>query len=244
MEARLEVVFSLTELIFIDFQLRESFMFNLKLRTFGFLLVVFSAILCNLLACDRVQKQTDHTVSPEVTLNQAVAVIHEINGSGLIGTATFTQMKGMVHVIIEIKSASEGLHASHLHDGDCAEIGPHWHPMSIPSGYSGVPVAEATLEVPPVGIGEIGNIPVDETGTGTLEFTTPFWTIGTGETNDILGKLIVIHEAGDSFLENLTHQQHGIMPMEHAEMEMETDPMESHAIVMTPGAKIGCGVVK
>lgn len=89
-------------------------MFNLKLRTFGFLLVVFSAILCNLLACDRVQKQTDHIVSPEVTLNQAVAVINEINGSGLMGTATFTKMKGMVHVVIEIKNASEGLHTSHL----------------------------------------------------------------------------------------------------------------------------------
>ena len=212
-------------------------MFNLKLNTFSFLLVVFSTILCNLFACDRVRKQADHIVSPEVTLNQAVAVINEINGSGLIGTATFTAMNDIVHVVIEIKNASERLHASHLHDGDCAEIGPHWHPMSIPSGYSGVPVAEATLEAPPIGIGEIGNILVDETGTGTLEFTTPFWTIGTGETNDILGRLIVVHEAGDSFLENLTHQ-------EHAEMEVETDPADSPAIVMNPGAKIGCGVVK
>ena len=133
-------------------------MFNLKLRTFGFLLVVFSVILCNLLACDRVQKQTDQIVSPEVTLNRAVAIINEINGSGLIGTATFTQMKGMIHVVIEITNASEGLHASHFHDENCAEIGPHWHPMSIPSGYSGIPVAEATLAMPPVGIGEIGNI--------------------------------------------------------------------------------------
>ena len=159
-----------------------------------------------------------------------------------MGAATFTEMNGMVHVVIEIKNASEGLHASHLHNGDCAEVGAHWHPMNIPSGYSGIPVAEATLEVPPVGIGEIGNIPVDETGTGILEFTTPFWTIRTGETNDILGKLIVIHEAGDSFLENLTHQEHGFMLMEHA--EMETNPTHSPAIVMNPGAKIGCGVVK
>jgi len=219
-------------------------MFNLKLNTFSFLLVVFSTILCNLFACDRIRKQADHIVSPEVTLNQAVAVISEINGSGLIGTATFTAMNDMVHVVIEIKNASEGLHASHLHDGDCAEIGPHWHPMSVPSGYSGVPVAEATLEMPPIGIGEIGNILVDETGTGTLEFTTPFWTIGTGETNDILGRLIVVHEAGDSFLENLTHQEHGVMLMEHTEMEVETDPADNPAIVMNPGAKIGCGVVK
>ena len=89
-------------------------MFNLKLNRFGFLLAVFSVVLCNLLACDRVQKQTDHIVSPEVTLNQAVAVINQVNGSGLMGTATFTQMKGMVHVVIEIRNASEGLHASHL----------------------------------------------------------------------------------------------------------------------------------
>ena len=164
-------------------------MFNLKLSTFGFLLTVFSAILCNLLACDRVRKQADHIVSPAVTLNRAVATISEINDSGLMGTATFTEMNGMVHVVIEIKNASQGLHASHLHNGDCAEIGPHWHPMNIRSGYSGIPVAEATLEVPPVGIGEIGNIPVDETGVGILEFTTPFWTIGTGEINDVLGKV-------------------------------------------------------
>lgn len=224
-------------------------MFNLKLNKFGFLLVVFLGILCNLLACNRVWKQADHIISPEAALNQAVAVITEIKGSGLMGTATFTEMDGMVHVIIEIKNASEGLHASHLHDGDCSEIGPHWHPMHIPSGYSGVPIAEATRKMPPIGIGEIGNVHVDETGVGILEFTTPFWTIGTGEVNDVLGKLIVIHEAGDSFLENLTHQEHGIMLMEHAEMEMEHSemeaaPTESPTIVMSPGAKIGCGVVK
>ena len=78
MEARLKVVLSLTALIFIDFRVKESFMFNLKLRTLGSLLVVFSVILCNLLGCDRVQKQTDHIVSPEVTLNQAVAIINDI----------------------------------------------------------------------------------------------------------------------------------------------------------------------
>ena len=217
-----------------------------KLNKFGFLQIIFMAILCSLLACDHVEKQTDRIISPEISLNQAVAVINEINGSGLMGTATFTEMNDRVHVVIEIANVSKGLHASHLHNGDCTEIGPHWHPVDIPSGHSGVPVAEATLDMSPIGIGEIGNIPVDETSSGVLEFTTSFWTIGTGESNDILGKLIIIHEAGDSFLMNPAHQGHGGMQMEHAAMEhleIEMDSDKHSTIMMDPGAKIGCGII-
>ena len=41
---------------------------------------------------------------------------------------------------------------------------------------SGIPVVQATLDTPPIGVGEVGNISVSEDGT------------------DILGKLIMIHE--------------------------------------------------
>ena len=132
----------------------------------------------------------------------AVATISAIDGSNLTGTATFTKVDDGVHVSIEIQNASPGLHASHLHIGSCDDIGPHWHPMSIPSGTVGVPVAEATSETLPIGVGEIGNIPVNENGTGTLEFTTPFWSVGGDPNTDILGKLILIHETGDTFRTN------------------------------------------
>ena len=82
-------------------------------------------------------------------------------------------MNGAVHVRVEIQNASPGLHAAHLHIGTCADVGPHWHPMEVPTGTVGVPVDEATHEMPPIGVGEIGNISVGEDRTGVLEFKTP-----------------------------------------------------------------------
>ncbi len=132
----------------------------------------------------------------------AVATISAIGGSDLTGTATFMETDSGVHVVIEIEDATAGLHAAHLHIGSCADIGPHWHPIGVPAGTVGVPVAEATLGTPPIGVGEIGNISVGEDGTGVLEFTTPFWSVGGDPSTDILGKLILIHETGDTFQTN------------------------------------------
>lgn len=141
-------------------------------------------------------------ITTEHTDKIAVATISAIDGSNLTGTASFTEVDGGVHVRIEIQNASPGLHAAHLHLGSCDDVGPHWHPMSIPAGESGVPVVEATPDSHPIGIGEIGNIPVDENGTGILEFTTPFWSVGGEPSTDILGKLILIHETGDTYRTN------------------------------------------
>ena len=158
--------------------------------------LVFFNILCLCLGCEWIPTEVITTTPVNKV---AVATISPIDGSDLTGTATFTEVDGGVHVSIEIQNASPGLHATHLHVGSCDDIGPHWHPMGIPAGTVGVPVAEATLDSPPIGIGEIGNIPVGEDGTGILEFTTPFWSVGGDPNTDILGKLILIHETGDTF---------------------------------------------
>ena len=41
----------------------------------------------------------------------------------------------------------------------------------------------------------------------SLEFKTPFWSLGGDPNTDILGKLIMVHETGDTFLTN-PHAQH------------------------------------
>lgn len=163
------------------------------------LLLVCILISCVFLGCEWIPTETITTTPVDKV---AAANISAIDGSDVIGTATFAEVEGGVQVRIEIQNASPGLHATHLHLGSCEDIGPHWHPMDIPAGTVGVPVAEATLEKPPIGIGEIGNIPVTEDGTGVLEFTTPFWSIGGAPSTDILGKLILIHETGDTFQTN------------------------------------------
>ncbi len=152
------------------------------------------------IGCERIPTEVITTAPSDKV---AVATISAIDGSDLTGTATFTKTENGIHVVIEIQHAVPGLHAAHLHIGNgCDEVGPHWHPMDVPAGTAGVPVAEATLDTPPIGVSEIGNIPVGEDGTGILEFTTPFWSVGGNPNTDILGKLIFIHETGDTFQTN------------------------------------------
>ena len=122
---------------------------------------------------------------------------------------------------------------------------------------SGIPVVQATLDTPPIGVGEVGNISVGEDGTGVLEFMTPFWSLGGDPNTDILGKLIMIHETGDTFLTN----PHAHRPNMPTDMNMETvqphfhppgTPPHPHAntqmtiptIQPGGGAKIGCGLIE
>lgn len=172
------------------------------------IIVILILTVCFVIGCERIPTDVITTAPVDKI---AVANISAIDGSSLIGTAVFTETNSGVHVVIEIQGAPPGLHAVHLHIGSgCADVGPHWHPMDVPAGTAGVPVAEATLDTPPIGVGEIGNIPVGEDGTGILEFTTPFWSVGGDPNTDILGKLILIHETGDTFQTN--PHTHSAMP--------------------------------
>ena len=237
----------------------------MNIRPYTYTALIILIIVAGLVSgCEKIPTE----VITAVPVNKvAVATITEIEGSGLTGTATFTEVDAEVHVIIEVQNTTAGLHAMHLHTGSsCADAESHWHPMGIPAGTPGIPVVQATRNTPPIGIGEIGNISVGEDGVGTLEFTTPFWSVGGDPNTDILGKLIMIHETGDTFLTN-PHTHHMNMQMEmnmEMDMNMEVDtqmvqPHEhppgtlphSHAnasatvppIQPGGGAKIGCGMI-
>lgn len=197
--------------------------------------------------CERAKSLTSYDLEAQKLYSSLpsgflVANITQLNDSELRGHATFqwSEEDQGVRAVIRITNAAPGLHAAHLHTGTCDDIVPHWHPIEIPAGVSGVPVAEATRETPPVGIGEIGNIRVGEDGTGVLEFTTPFWTLDENPRSGILGKLILIHEAGDTF-HSIPHlPDHTPIHADMHEMEAAHD---EHPEVSGPGAKIGCGVL-
>lgn len=170
---------------------------NLKLHIIPLIAVILAT--CLIAGCEKIPTAVTIPVPEGKT---AVATITEKLGtdSGITGTAIFMEAAGTVHVRIEIQNAAPGPHAIHLHNGaDCTNAEEHWHPSHIRIGTIGVPVAEATPEMPPVGRGDIGNILVGEDGTGTLEFTTTFWSLGGDASTDILGKLVIIHEKGDTF---------------------------------------------
>lgn len=209
---------------------------RIKYNTYAALITLIITA-CLVSGCERISTQVITTAPVEKV---AVARISEKDGSGLTGRAVFTEMRGLVHVRIEIQNASPGLHAAHLHIGSCTDVGPHWHPMEVPAGTAGVSVAEATPEMPPIGVGEIGNIPVSEDGTGVLEFTTPLWSLGGDPSTDILGKLILIHETGDTF-QTGPHAHHTAMgasetPTPHVDTGAHPHNMGQMEIVETPHA--------
>ena len=113
-------------------------------------LLIFIFIVCVVIGCGSIPTEVITTTTVDKV---AVATISAIDGSELTGTATFTEIGGEVHVVIKIQNATPGLHAAHIHIGSsCTDVGPHWHPVGVPAGTVGVPVAEATSDIPPIGI--------------------------------------------------------------------------------------------
>ena len=111
----------------------------------------------------------------------ATATIVGINGSDISGTATFTEIDGMVDLVIELEGCptAEGSnpHGTHLHEvNDCGNdgtaAGGHW----------------ASGEV-------IGNIQCDQESTEyTVSISTDVWTIGGDASTDITQHALVVHD--------------------------------------------------
>lgn len=131
------------------------------------------------------------------TSKQVVATLDPKSGSGVTGTATFTEgQNGKVDLKIEIKGATAGVHAVHIHEkGDCSSTdgesaGPHWNPTKQAHGKWGATDYH---------LGDLGNLTVGSDGTATLTMSTDQWTIGTGQPNDVTGHAIVVHSKADDF---------------------------------------------
>jgi Cu-Zn family superoxide dismutase len=118
------------------------------------------------------------------------------SGSQASGTATFSEDKGQVKLVVELTGATPGEHALHIHEkGDCSDpeaknAGGHWNPQTMAHGKWG------TM---PHHLGDIGNLTVGADGKGTLTMSTDKWSIGGGAPNDISGKAVVIHGGVDDF---------------------------------------------
>jgi Cu-Zn family superoxide dismutase len=150
------------------------------------------------------------------TGKRAMAELEAKNGSTVTGTAAFSDEGPEVTMTINIKGASPGTHAIHLHvTGDCsaadaASAGAHWNPDMMNHGLPSVAAHHA---------GDCGNFLVGADGTALYTITAP-WTIGTGDANtDIVGHAVIIHANLDD----------GVSTM----------PTPGNS-----GARIACGVIK
>lgn len=130
------------------------------------------------------------------------------------GTISFVQESDEVEMELELNfpSMAGKTVAVHIHEhGDCGNEGNdahgHWNPTKANHGKWG----QGQFH-----LGDIGNVELDANGRGSMELETNLWSVGTGASNDVKGKAIMVHEKADDF----TTQPTG-----------------------NAGARIGCGVI-
>ena len=148
------------------------------------------------------------------TDNTARAELRSTSGQA-VGTASFTQVGGVVRVVVEVQGLPRGAHGVHVHAvGKCdppsfESAGPHFNPVNRQHGALNPQGAHA---------GDLPNLEVGGDGKGRLESTTELMSIGSGTTSifDADGAALIVHAAPDDF---------------------KTDPTGNS------GARIACGVI-
>ncbi|MEM6846216.1 MAG: superoxide dismutase family protein [Bacteroidota bacterium] len=95
--------------------------------------------------------------------------------------------------------------ALHMHYGTPEKPKHHWNPEGA-AGYCDV------LSLGEVWgrkhAGDLGNIDFDESGDGTFFLETNLWSLNSGEKNDILGKIIVVHYLYEDFALQFNNNSH------------------------------------
>jgi len=138
-------------------------------------------------------KSSSSAAAPPPAGSTAAATIEARSGSTVTGTATFTQHGDVVHVIVEVSNAPQGVHAVHLHEkGDCsapdaASAGGHFNPTGMAHGSPDAPAHHA---------GDFGNMTVGEDGHGKLELDSTMLTVAPGD-RSVVGRAIVVHAKAD-----------------------------------------------
>lgn len=119
------------------------------------------------------------------------------SNSTVQGTGTLKENDGKVTFIGNFKGLIPGVHAIHIHEKlDCiaqdgSSAGGHWNPTFKKHGKLGKGEAHK---------GDIGNFTADESGNGTITFTTSEWCIGCNDaTKNVLEKSLIVHQGADDY---------------------------------------------
>lgn len=120
------------------------------------------------------------------------------------GTVDFAESNGTVVVNVSITGATPGQHGMHIHDGtSCANstdpdagaagfasaAGGHWNPADAGHGLPTSPTQH---------VGDMGNIPVDGTGAGTLTLNMTGYNVrADGGLTSALGHALIFHQGTD-----------------------------------------------
>ena len=124
-------------------------------------------------------------------------------GGAAVGWARFTEdSSGILHVNVQVRGLSEGLHGIHIHAiGQCsptfAAAGGHHNPLGHDHGLDSTTGAHA---------GDLPNLVVNGAGNGHLDATSDRATLSAGPVSifDLDGSALVIHFGEDDQVTNPT----------------------------------------
>jgi Cu-Zn family superoxide dismutase len=123
---------------------------------------------------------------------RAVAVVHPIGGSHVLGMVEFTQAGNTVHVKGQIRGLTPGKHAFHIHQwGDCSgndgmAAGGHFNPDMK---HHGGPDAEERH------VGDLGNIEAGGDGVANIDLTDKLLALQ--GPHSIIGRSVIVHAGVD-----------------------------------------------
>ena len=126
----------------------------------------------------------------------ATATLQSRSNSTVTGLVTFTQTGTEMKVHIEVKGATAGNHAVHIHEkGDCSaadasSAGSHFNPEAKAHGDMTMPMHHP---------GDFGNLTVGSEGTGVKDLTTTGITFTAGQLLTITNLSVIVHEKPDDF---------------------------------------------
>ena len=119
-----------------------------------------------------------------------------------IGTATFGQSQKRVRLTISLEGMTPNSEkAVHIHNGSLEAPGRHWNQGYLFAACDSLSIG-SRWDKP--FLGDVGNVSIDGEGKGEFILTTDLWRINSGDNNDVLNKVIIIHEDPQDFSNECT----------------------------------------
>ncbi len=116
------------------------------------------------------------------------------------GSASFTDTADGVEIHVQVEGAPPGTHGLHIHEtGDCSaadftSAGGHFNPDG--AAHGGPDDLERHA-------GDLGNIEIDDAGSGHLGLTSDLVTVAEGP-NSVVGRAVILHADADDLVSQPT----------------------------------------
>lgn len=131
-------------------------------------------------------------INAQAKVQRAICTLNPTQGNTVTGTVTFSKEGEGIRIVADVKGLTKGKHGIHIHEfGDCSSpdgnsAGGHFNPHTKDHGAPDVENRHS---------GDMGNIEVDETGRGRLEYVDK--TMKLDGSSSIVGKSVIVHANED-----------------------------------------------